>query len=89
MTTQGIGASTSANAAKTVNAQPYPMFSARGGTVKGKNAPIRQRVTSTAVIAEAEYLPKASVTKVIVGMSERTRAIQRSVTVARKNQTRT
>lgn len=83
----GIGANRSAAMARIVSAHPYPTFSANGGTVKGKKAPMRQRVTRTAVIAEAEYFPNASVMNVIVGTMEKMTEMHRSVHVDRNPKT--
>lgn len=83
MTTAGTGAATRQTAASAEKPHPYPTLWARGGTVKGKKAPSRHRATSKAVVAEAEYAPKASVMKVIMGTMERTTATHSSETVER------
>lgn len=87
MMRQGIGDNTSAIAARMVNAQPYPSLSARGGTVKGKKAPMRQRVMRTADMAEAENLPKASVMNVIIGTMEKMTEMQSSEQFDKKTKT--
>lgn len=62
ITNGGIGANAKQATAKIVNPSPLPSAAVSGAVAKGKNVPIKQRVISTAVKAEAEYNPNASVT---------------------------
>lgn len=59
------------NAANTMKPQPYPSISTSGTVVRGKKVPIKHRVTITAVMAEAEYTPKASTTYAMIGIVAR------------------
>jgi len=54
ITRTGTGARTRHNAASTVMPHPQPSFSANGAAASGRKVPIRHRMISTAVIAEAE-----------------------------------
>ena len=62
MINAGMGANTKQAAANTKNPGPYPNLVVRGTEASGMNVPARHLVTSTAVIADAEYSSKASVT---------------------------
>ena len=59
------------NTASTMKPQPYPSISTSGTVVRGRKAPIKHRVTMTAVMAEAEYTPKASTTYAMTGIVAR------------------
>ena len=67
MTNNGMGASTKQAPANTVNPHPYPIASVSGSVTNGKKVPIKHRVISTAVIADAEYKLKASTTYAMTG----------------------
>ena len=58
----GIGARLRLSRPKKVKAHPYPIVSANGPAVSGRNVPMRHLVTITPVNAEAEYRPQASTT---------------------------
>ena len=86
-TKAGIGATSRAKSARTVNPYPHPTAATRGAVANGRKVPIRHLVISTAVRADAEYSPKASTTYAVTGTMLSMRRKPRSTTDARRSDT--
>jgi len=81
----GIGTKAREIPPNTVKAHPSPSESIRGPVDRGKKVLIKQRMTMTPVIAEAEYKPNASTTYAMSGIMARSSAVPWRATESSRN----